>query len=388
MMLIFTQSILAAGAVAALAVRPRSGWVAIGIAALAAVDVGLGAAVSPALGALLPLITFLAAALTLAALVERSGLIDRVAGMLASAAGGSVLRLYVFACGLCALLTAIVSLDGAVVLMVPLVLALSARWRVPLAPLFLGVVVVANAVSIAVPQGNPTNLVVIERVGLSSGSFLSHMLVPGIVAAAVCAGGIAWRERQALSSGYAAPERTRDPLSADERHAALSLAAAALAGWASPFLGVAPWWPFAAVVALALAARRKRPRLVVPWRVAAQVGGLLVIARALPLHAPAESELGLLGLVAVAVGVGCAAAVANNLPVSVSAATLLAAGPVAYATSVGLAVGALATPQGSVATLIAEDLAAPCAPAIPIRRLAPLAAAATVAAVVLLWALR
>lgn len=61
-------------------------------------------------------------------------------------------------CGLCALVTAVVSLDGAVVLTVPVLLVLSRRFGAPLPALLLGVVAVANAASIAVPQGNPTNL--------------------------------------------------------------------------------------------------------------------------------------------------------------------------------------------------------------------------------------
>ena len=90
------------------------------------------------------------------------------------------------------MLTAIVSLDGAVVLMVPLLLVLGRRYAVPFAPLFLGVVVVANAASIAVPQGNPTNLVLIGRLGLSPQAFVAHMLLPGVLAAGLCAGAVAF----------------------------------------------------------------------------------------------------------------------------------------------------------------------------------------------------
>ena len=60
--------------------------------------------------------------------------------------------------------------------------------------------------------------------------------------------------------------------------------------------------------------------------------------------------------------VGLAAALANNLPASVSVGSLLGAGPSAYAATIGLGVGALALPQGSVATLLAVDLAGPDAP--------------------------
>jgi hypothetical protein len=52
----------------------------------------------------------------------------------------------------------------------------------------------------------------------------------------------------------------------------------------------------------------------------------------------------------------------------------------------GAAVGALATPQGSVATLIAAELAGPCAPKPAVRRLAPLAAVGLVVAALAVWA--
>ena len=76
---------------------------------------------------------------------------------------------------------------------------------------------------------------------------------------------------------------------------------------------------------------------------------------------------------------------ANNLPVSAAATALLSTGPTAYAASIGLAVGALAAPQGSVATLIATDLAGSDAPSITARSFAPIAAAGLVVATLLLW---
>ncbi len=65
---------------------------------------------------------------------------------------------------------------------------------------------------------------------------------------------------------------------------------------------------------------------------------------------------------------------------------LLTAGAPAYAASVGLAVGSLATPQGSVATLIASQLAGSTAPPLKVRRFAPLAAIGVLAATLVLWA--
>jgi arsenical pump membrane protein len=354
--------------------------------ALAAVEVCLGASPRPALDTVAPLLVFLVAALSLSTQVERTGLAERAAHGLAAGARGHVLLLYGLVCAVCALLTAVVSLDGAVVLMVPLVLSLSRSHGAPVAPLFLGVVVVANSVSIAVPQGNPTNLVVMSELGISSSAFLGHMLAPGLAAGIACAGAVALRERRALAARYRAPRLAWTPLSRAERRAALTLAGAAAAAWLAPFAGVAPWWPFAAVGASSLALARDRGRPTVPWRIAAQLAGLSIVVRTLAVEAPAASVHTIGGLLAVAGGVAAVSALANNLPVSASAAALLGAGPGAFAATIGLAVGSLATPHGSVATLVASDLVGPKAPPLSFRRLAPPTGAALLVATVLLWA--
>lgn len=383
--MLILHAIVALAAVVLLTLKPRSPTAAVGVVVAALLDIALGAPALPALESVAPLLSFLSAALTLSALIERAGLAERAAHALAIAARGHALALFALVCALCALLTAVVSLDGAVVLMVPLLLSLTHAHRAPFAPLFLGVIAVANAASIAVPQGNPTNLVVMGELGLSPTAFLGHMLAPGLAAAALCAGAVALRERRTLATTYTRPVVEWTPLSHSERHAAFTLVAAALAAWLAPAVGLAPWWPFTAVVAASLLLRREQPQLSIPWRIAAEVAGLLVATQALALHAPAEPVHRLGGLLAVAVGIGAASALANNLPISASASALLTAGPTAYAASIGLAVGALATPQGSVATLIATDLAGPNAPPLSARRLAPLAGAAVLVATLLLW---
>jgi arsenical pump membrane protein len=384
--MLIADLILAGIAVLALARAPGSCGSALVLAAVGAAAAALGAPVTPALAVTAPLVTFVAAALTLARLAERSGLAERTAAALAKHARGSTLALYILVCGLSAALTAAVSLDGAVVLMVPLILVLARRWSVPLAPLFLGAVAVANAASIAVPQGNPTNLVVIERLGVPASAFLAHMFVPGIAAAALSAAIVAVGERRALMSRYEPSAAARTPLTPAERFAALAVAGAAASACAAPVLGVAPWWGFTGAVAVALAARRRRPELVVPWRLGVQLAGLLLVMDGLKLPATAHVSGALPALLGVAGAVGVASAVANNLPVSAWVTTILA-GPAAYAGAAGLAIGSLATPHGSVATLIANELAGPAAPEFPRRRFAALAAATLLTTTLLVWAL-
>ncbi len=135
------------------------------------------------------------------------------------------------------------------------------------------------------------------------------------------------------------------------------------------------------MVALAVALAGGSAPLVVPWRIAVQLAGLVVVIGGLGLGVPVLPG-GPLGLLAIAAVLGAAAATINNLPASVWAGALLAA-PTAYAASIGLAIGPLATPQGSVATLIAADLAGEAAPALPLRWFVPITAAALLCATLL-----
>ena len=179
--------IIAGIAVAAVALAPRSRGSALGALACGATTLPVTGA-SVAVDTLLsvgPMLLFLTAALGVAALAERAGLAERAAIRL-SAVGGPR-RLYALVCLVSALLTCVVSLDGAVVLMVPLVRAASRRARVPAGPLLAGAIAVANAASLVVPEGNPTNLVVMSRLGLSPQQFVGHLLVPGLAAALLCA---------------------------------------------------------------------------------------------------------------------------------------------------------------------------------------------------------
>lgn len=377
---------LAAVAVAAMAIRPRGNSSAVVLATLAIVDLALGAPGSSAITTVGPVVAFLTAAMTLAAITARSGLADRIGLMLARGARGQPAALYGLVCGACALLTATVSLDGAVVLMVPIVLSLHRQQDAPLAPLLLGVVGVANVVSISVPQGNPTNLVVIDHLHLSPLAFTSDMLVPGVTAALATATAIAILERRHLRGRYRCPPSGPGPSSPQQRSAALMLGAAALAGWSAPLIGIPPWWPFVGVVAVSLLATRAWSTLVVPWRIAIQVAGLVVVVEALGIRPPEPHAQTVAVLLLVAAGTGTAAALINNLPASVWAASLITAGPVALAAVTGLAIGALAAPQGSLATLIAADLAGPTAPDFSVKRLAPVAIAALLVAVLLLHA--
>jgi arsenical pump membrane protein len=102
---------------------------------------------------------------------------------------------------------------------------------------------------------------------------------------------------------------------------------------------------------------------------------------------PAENvgAAGLWALLAVSLVISVLAAVVNNLPASAVVAAALAPGPPAYAALIGLSIGALALPQGSVATLIVGDLAGESPHE---RSLTPIALAGAAAATLVMWSLR
>jgi Na+/H+ antiporter NhaD/arsenite permease-like protein len=393
------QVALALTVVVAIAAKPRSNmatWYALASVPLALL---LGRA-SPAtlrssLATTVPLLLFLTSAFSLARLAADAGLADRLASLLKRAAKGRPLAAFALTCVVCAGLTATVSLDGAVVLMVPVVLALARNEQRLLQPLLLATVGTANAFSLAVPQGNPTNLVVMERLHIGPGAFLEHLLVPGLLATVVCAVTIAFAQRRSLTGKLAAPGSDESsPLTTAGRRALVILAAAALAGAVAPWLGIAPWWGLCAVAAVAFVERCRAgrpPRVEIPWRIAAQVAALLVVFGPLAgsLTAPARAASPAT-LVAVSLAVAAIACVVNNLPGSVLVAgTIGAPGLTAYASLTGLSVGALATPHGSVATLIA--LQRTDGEAIPasghVRVLLPAAALATAVAAASIWAI-
>lgn len=352
-MLIF-HLILAAMALAVVAARPRSWISAAGAAACAGLALASGAGgAGSALTTAGPPVAFLAAVMGLALLADDSGLAARLAGLLARAGRGRTLSLFLLVCAVCAALTAALSLDGAVVVMLPVLATLSRRHAAPLRPLLLGVVGVANCFSAALPAGNPTNLVVMDRLGLSPGGFTERMLLPSVGATVACVAVLWLLERHGLEGSY-----TRDSGEASRRSgrlALVALAAAAASDWVSPIVGISPWLPVSIVAVVALAASRRSPLLALPLRVGIQIASLLVVLGALRSGLDVGS-IGLASPVLVAAAVTLGAAVANNLPASAVVASLGAAGPGSYAALLGLSAGALATPHGSVATLVSLEL--------------------------------
>jgi Na+/H+ antiporter NhaD/arsenite permease-like protein len=300
--MLLSNWIFAGVAVAATVVRPRS-WTSVLFAAGCAV--AGGGALGAAFAASGPAVAFLLVVVAVAAGLVRLGVPSGTAGLLLRVSREPVV-VYVLICAATAVATALLSLDGAVVLLVPVTLEL-ARRGFALRPLLLGGVAVANAFSLALPEGNPTNLVVLARLHEGIVAYAERGLPAGTAAAVVCAVAVA----------------LVDPPRLERRD----------------FERPGPTAGVGAVL-----------------RLGVQLTALLALLIPLAGRTGVPRVHGLAGSLAVAATVAVAAGLANNLPVSAAVAALLA-GPAAYAALAGVSVGALLTENGSVATMLAGDLA-------------------------------
>ena len=119
-----------------------------------------------------------------AAIAERSGLFEALAGTSARLSGGSPRRLLVAVVLAGALVAALLSNDAAALVLTPVVYVLVARFGLEPLPYVLACTFVADAASLALPVSNPVNVIVSDRLGISAVS-LVPVLLPAAIAAVV-----------------------------------------------------------------------------------------------------------------------------------------------------------------------------------------------------------
>ena len=241
----------------------------------------------------------------------------------------------------------------------------------------------SNVGSLLFPFSNLTNLLLVAGSGIGLAAYLGAAL-PAQIAAAVAGGGLLIArflgDQDADRDDSPAvddppirysPARGDRPGAVDEASLLVASVAGAVAvvAVASGLLGGSMVWPFLAGSAIlagwAIAIGRLEPAVLVR---AAPRGAFAVIVVAGLLAGPIASlagslprpaDAGLVTLVLVAVVGGVLAALVNNLPAAAfGAAWLGVASPaliVAYL--VGTNVGSIATPHGSVATILARSSA-------------------------------
>lgn len=338
---------------------------------------------------LAPTLVFVAGVFVLAEAADAAGVFER-AGDWLSALGNRGDRVLVAAVALLAIaITTVFGLDATVVLFTPVVVRLAQGRRSADAAL-LATVFLANGASNFLPVANLTNLLVVQRTGLGYGPFFTHMVLPGVVAAAVITVVCVWLAKprsvspphgQVPGSATAAARQgdhgltlASGPSIGDRAPmwlttAALVILVGVLAGFVfASAAHVAPAWVAVAGAAVlggvVWRARRARPLRLVK---SVSVGFLaFVLGLAIVVDAAARHHLGawvrnavphgrsLVVMLAVASLAALLANVVNNLPATLLLLPVLgvAPTPVVLAALLGLNIGPNLTYTGSLATLL------------------------------------
>lgn len=127
-------------------------------------------------------LVFLAGMMLVTGVVERAGVIEIVAERIARICGKNIRTLFIAMFILAALVTATMSLDVTVILVTPILYAITRRRGLDPVPFLFACAFVANIGSLILPVSNLTNLLLVNRLDLSFSRFVSVMWLPNTVA--------------------------------------------------------------------------------------------------------------------------------------------------------------------------------------------------------------
>jgi arsenical pump membrane protein len=310
-------------------------------------------------------VAFLGAVLVLAKLCDDEGLFEAAGAAIARVRAGShglLRRVYVIA----AAITAVLSLDAAVVLLTPVVLAAVRRLRTPVRPYAYATAHLANAASLLLPVSNLTNLLAFHLAKISFSKFTEVMALPWLGAVAALYVVFRWffaKDLRVPPNPEELEPPPRPPVFV------LVVVAFTLAGFAvSEPVGVAPAWvAVAGASVLAVRSLRRGHTSVLEIARAVNVSFLVfvlalgVVVQAVTLNGMGiamsrvlPSGSGLPALLAIAAIAAVLANVVNNLPATLVLLPLVApGGPVAVlAVLIGVNIGPNLTYVGSLSNLL------------------------------------
>lgn len=298
-------------------------------------------------------LAFLLLAVPLAVMLEELGVFDALASMAARrrhVVGGMWI--------LCALTTAVLNLDAAVVLLTPLAIRTARRCGLDPAALAVQPVLLACLASSFLPVSNLTNLIAAKQLGLTPAGFASRLMVPSL--AGLVVGWWCYRRAYIADSLVAPSTVTSSSVDPTALRAGAVVLIVLLVGFvAGPFAGVAPWVVVAIVDLGLIALVRRVPVESIPWGTALVAASLAVLAGAAVEHVSLGGLLhgsGPWTTTKVVVAGATAANVVNNLPaLLVGVARLPHGSPLAWPLLLGVNAGPTVLVTGSLASLLWLD---------------------------------
>jgi arsenical pump membrane protein len=310
-------------------------------------------------------VAFLGAVLVLAKLCDDEGLFEAAGAVIARTPVGShrlLRQVFVIA----VTITAVLSLDAAVVLLTPVVLAAIRRLRTPVRPYAYATAHLANGASLLLPVSNLTNLLAFHLAKVSFAKFAMVMALPWLATVVTL-----YLVFRLFFAGDLRVPPNPDKLGPPPRPPVFVLVVVALtlAGFAlSESVGVAPAWvALAGASVLALRSFSRGHTSVVQIVRSVNVSFLVfvlalgVVVQAVTLNGMGTamstvlpSGSGLPALLAIAAVAAVLANVVNNLPATLVLLPLVAAGgpPAILAVLIGVNIGPNLTYVGSLSNLL------------------------------------
>lgn len=359
----------------AILVRPRGlseAWVA---AIGATVMVVLGpmqlADVPDVLHETSDVLLFLTGMMVLTVLVEHAGVFDVVAEVFAQLAHGSGVALFCLVFALGAVITAVLSLDVTVIVLTPIIYAVTVRRRLHAIPFLFICTFVANTASLVFPISNLTNLLVVSQLDISFGEFAARMWLPNLAAFVANLLVFLWLFRSQIPRHFEVSDDASLPaIDWWFIASATTLTATLVVLFALGFAHRPLAWAAigGAVVLLAIGVVSRRVPLEatmreVSWPVLVFVVGMLIVVRGLErgwldsvvIDVPSSPTRAMLaGVVTTAIGSN----IVNNVPMALLAIPVIerTSGSVrealAYGVLVGTNIGPTLTTYGSLATML------------------------------------
>ncbi|MFI2752409.1 SLC13 family permease [Cellulomonas sp. P22] len=347
-----------------------------------------------------PVLLFVAALTVVAELCAAAGLFDAAAGFAARVARGRRTRLWLLVVGIAVVSTVVLSLDTTAVLLTPAVIALGRRTGFSTRVLALAVLALANTASLLLPVSNLTNLLADHVLRTQGVGYVALMWAPALAAIVMTVVYLAVRDRGDLRGTFVTLPAPAAPDAVLLRTTALVTAALGVA-----FAAGVPVTVVAVVAALVLlvVTRVRRGELpgpvgrMVPWQMLLVVLALFTVVEAAHVHGLGELLARVAGtgdgpgaLLRLAATGAVGANAADNLPAYLALEPTAGGEPLRLAALlIGVGVGPLVTPWGSLATLLwlqrCRQMLMPVSPWTVVRQgavLAPLAVLAAVGALV------